>query len=146
MSSRQVAKVLELQPQHQSLQWMSIQDCFPLGLTGWISLQSKGLLRVFSSITVWNRQFLVLSLLYSPALTSIHDYWKNHSFDDMDLCQQSNVSVFYYTGCFYISKYLWVQMCDFLSNLSLSHQIVCLSYSSSVHPLSTSCQFEHPNS
>ena len=36
----------------------------------------------------------VLSLLYSPTLTSIYDYWKNHSFDQMDLCWQSNVSVF----------------------------------------------------
>ena len=36
----------------------------------------------------------VLSFLYSPILTSIHDYWKNHSFDDMDLCQQSNVIAF----------------------------------------------------
>ena len=36
---------------------------------------------------------LVLSLLYGPTLTSIHDYWKNHSFDYMDLCRQSNVSV-----------------------------------------------------
>ena len=26
------------------------------------------------------------SFLYSPTLTSIHDYWKNHSFDSMDLC------------------------------------------------------------
>ena len=30
----------------------------------------------------------VLNFLYSPTLTSIHDYWKNHSFDYMDLCQQ----------------------------------------------------------
>ena len=37
---------------------------------------------------------LVLSLLYGPALTSIHDYWKNHSFDYMDLCHQSKVSAF----------------------------------------------------
>ena len=36
----------------------------------------------------------VLSFLYSPALTSIHDYWKNHSFDYTDLCWQSNVSAF----------------------------------------------------
>ena len=36
----------------------------------------------------------VLSFLYSPILTSIHDYWKNHSFDWMDLCWQSNVSAF----------------------------------------------------
>ena len=33
----------------------------------------------------------VLSFLYSPTLTSIHDYWKNHSFD---LCWQSNVTAF----------------------------------------------------
>ena len=35
-----------------------------------------------------------LSFVYSPTLTSIHDYWKNHSFDYTDLCWQSNVSVF----------------------------------------------------
>ena len=55
---------------------MNIQDWFPLGLTGLISLQSKGLSRVFSSTTVWKHQFLVFSLLYGPTLTSIQDYWK----------------------------------------------------------------------
>ena len=35
---------------------------------------------------------LVLSLLYGPTLTFIHDYWKNHSFDYRDLCWQSDVS------------------------------------------------------
>ena len=34
------------------------------------------------------------SLLYGPTLTSIHDYWKNHRFDYMDLCQQSDIFVF----------------------------------------------------
>ena len=52
-----------------------------LGWTGWISLLSKGLSRVFSNTTVQKHQFLGLSFLYSPTLTSIHDYWKNHSFD-----------------------------------------------------------------
>ena len=37
---------------------------------------------------------LVLSLLYSPTLSFVHDYWKNHSFDYTDLCQQSVVSAF----------------------------------------------------
>ena len=32
---------------------------------------------------------LALNLLYGPTLTSIHDYWENHSFDYMDLCKQS---------------------------------------------------------
>ena len=36
---------------------MNIQDRFPLGWTGWISLQSKGLLRVFSNTTVQKLQF-----------------------------------------------------------------------------------------
>ena len=36
----------------------------------------------------------VLSLLYGPPLTSIHDYWKNHSFDYTELCLQSDVSAF----------------------------------------------------
>ena len=39
---------------------------------------------------------LALSFLYSPTLTSIHDHWKNHTFDCMDLCQQSGVSAFSY--------------------------------------------------
>ena len=36
----------------------------------------------------------VLSFLHNPILTSIHDHWKNHSLDQMDLCWQSNVSAF----------------------------------------------------
>ena len=45
---------------------MNIQEWFPLGLTGWISLQSKGLSRVFSNTTVQKHQFFCaqLSLLY----------------------------------------------------------------------------------
>ena len=74
---------------------MNIRDWFPLGWTGCISLQSKGLSRVFSSTTVQKHQFWrVLSFLYGPVLTSIHDYWKNHSFGKMGICQQNNVSAF----------------------------------------------------
>ena len=51
---------------------MNIQDWSPLGWTGWISLQSKGLSGVFSNTTVQKHQFF--SFLYSPTLTSIHDY------------------------------------------------------------------------
>ena len=57
---------------------MSIQDWFPLGCTGWISLQSKGLSRVFSNTTVQKHRFFGA---HSPTLTSIHDYWKNYSLD-----------------------------------------------------------------
>ena len=59
---------------------MNSQDWFPLGWTGWISLLSRGLSRVFS------KQFKsinssALSFLHSPTLTSIHNHWKNHSLD-----------------------------------------------------------------
>ena len=60
---------------------MNTQDWSPLGWTGWISLQSKGLARVFSNTTVQKHQFFGAQLFYSPTLTSIHDHWKNHSFD-----------------------------------------------------------------
>ena len=72
---------------------MIIQEWFPLGWTGWISLQSKGLSRVFSNTTVQKHQFFSAQL-YSSTLISIHDHWKNHSLDKTDLGWQSNVSAF----------------------------------------------------
>ena len=51
------------------------------GWADWISLQSKGLSRIFSNTTVQNTNSLMLSFLYGPTLTSIHDYWKNDSLD-----------------------------------------------------------------
>ena len=73
---------------------MNIQIWFPLGLIGLISLQSKEHSRVFSSTTVWKHQFFDAQ----PSLWSnsqfLHDYWKNHSFDYMDLCWQNDVSAF----------------------------------------------------
>ena len=60
---------------------INIQDWFPLRLTGWISLQSKGFSRVFTTPKLKSINSSVLSLPYGPTLTSIHDYWKSHSFD-----------------------------------------------------------------
>ena len=53
---------------------MNMQDWFPLGWAGWISLQFKGLSRVFSNTTVQNISSLALRFLYTPTtLTSVHD-------------------------------------------------------------------------
>ena len=57
------------------------QDQLPLEWTGWISLQSKGLSRVFSNTTVQKHQFFGAQLSSNPTLTSIHDHWKNHGLD-----------------------------------------------------------------
>ena len=58
---------------------MNIQDWFSLGWTSWISLQSKGLSRIFSNTTVQKHQFFSIQLsLWSNF--HIHT-WKNHSFD-----------------------------------------------------------------
>ena len=63
---------------------MNIQDWYPLEWTGWISLQSKGFSRVFSSITIQKHQYFgTQPSLWS--LTSIHDSWKNRSFDYTEL-------------------------------------------------------------
>ena len=62
-SLNQVAKVLALQLQPQSFQWIfSIQGWIPLGLTGLISSQSKGLSRAFSNTTVRKHQFFSAQL------------------------------------------------------------------------------------
>ena len=67
---------------------MNSQDWFPLQLTDLVSLQFKGLSRDFSNTTVQKFNSSKLSLLYGPTLTSVYDYWKNRSFDNMDLSQQ----------------------------------------------------------
>ena len=66
----------------------SIQDWFPLRLTGLISLLSKGLSRVFSSTTVRKKaSVLRCSAFFIVQLSlSIHEYGKDHCLDYMDLC------------------------------------------------------------
>ena len=87
----QVTTLLELK--HQSFQWIFRVDF----LWDWLvwspccprDSQESSPAPQFKSINS-----SVLSLLYGLALTSIHDYWKNHSFDCTDFCLQSNISVF----------------------------------------------------
>ena len=55
-----------------------ILDWLTLGWTCWISLQSK---RFYPTPQFKCINSFALNFLYSPNLTSIHDYWKNHSFD-----------------------------------------------------------------
>ena len=77
-----------------------IQGRPPLGLSGLISLQSKGLWRVFSNTTVQKHQFFSTQLSsqsnshIQTSRTSIHDYLKNHSLDYTDNCRQNDVSAF----------------------------------------------------
>ena len=73
-SSHQVAKGLEFQVQHQSFQWIFRMDWFDL-------LAVQGTLKSSPTPQFKNICSLRLRFHYSPTLTSIHDYWKNHSFD-----------------------------------------------------------------
>ena len=78
-SSYQVAKVLELQFQHQSFQWIFRTDFLQNGLVrspcSPKDSQESSPTPQFKSINS-----LMFSFLYTPTLTSIHDYWKNHRF------------------------------------------------------------------
>ena len=66
---------------------MNIQDWFPLeSPCSPRDSQESSATPQFKSINS-----SALSFLYGPTLTSIQDYWKNHSCDYTDLCQQSNV-------------------------------------------------------
>ena len=79
-SSHQVDKVLEFQLQHQPFQWIIRtdyqQDSLIWGPCRPRDSQESSPTPHFKSINS-----SVLNFLYSPTLTSIHDYWKNRSFD-----------------------------------------------------------------
>ena len=65
----------------------------------WLNLlavpwESKGLSRVFSNTTVQKHQFFSTQLSSQSNSHIQHDYWKNHSFDYMEICCQRNVSAF----------------------------------------------------
>ena len=79
-SLHQVPKVLEFQLQHQSFQWTFRADFPQYGLVGtpWSPRDSQETSPTpqFESINSW-----ALSFLYSPTLTSLPDYWKNHILD-----------------------------------------------------------------
>ena len=77
-SSQQVAEVLELQLQYQSFQWIFRTDFLwdRLVWSPWCNSQESSATPQIKSINS-----LALSLLYGPTLTTVHDYWKNHSSD-----------------------------------------------------------------
>ena len=79
-SSHEVAKVLEFQLQYHSLQRCPRADLLQNGLVGSPcsprDSQESSPTPQFKSISS-----SALSFLHSPTLTSIHDYWKNHSLD-----------------------------------------------------------------
>ena len=78
-SSHQVAKVLELQL-HQSFQWIFRTDFLEDWLV-WSPSSSRNPQESSPTPQFKSINSLVLSFLYSPTLTSIHNYWKSHRFD-----------------------------------------------------------------
>ena len=84
---------------------MNIQDWFPLGWTGWISLHSKGLSRVFSNTTVQKHQFFITQVIVQlshpymttgktialtrrtfvgKAMSLLYAFWVGHSFSSKE--------------------------------------------------------------
>ena len=78
----------------QSFQWVFRNDFFRIDWLDLLAVQGtlKRLLQHHSSKAsiLWHSAFFIIQLLHP------YDYWKNHSFDQMDLCKQSNVSAFQY--------------------------------------------------
>ena len=83
-SSHEVAKVLEFQLQHQSFQWTPKTDLLYNGLVG-SPCSPRDTQESSPTPQLKSINSLVLSFLYSPTLTSIHDHRKNHSLDWTDL-------------------------------------------------------------
>ena len=79
-SSHEVAKVLEFQLQHQSFQWIFRTD-FAQDWLVWFPCSPRDSQESSPIPQSKSINSSTLSFLYSPTLTSIHDYWKSHSFD-----------------------------------------------------------------
>ena len=97
VGSSLVAKVLELQLQHQSSQWIFRVDFLNIHWKDWLVWSSccpRDSQKSFPAPQFQSINSSAFSLLFGPTLTSVHYYWKNHSFDYMDLCQQSAVYAF----------------------------------------------------
>ena len=75
---------------------MNIQDWFPLDWLVWSPCCPRESQESYSAPHFESINSSALGFLYSPALTSIHEYWKSYSFDYMDLCWQSDISAFSY--------------------------------------------------
>ena len=71
-----------------------LKSWFPLGLMVWSPYSPRDSKESSPTPQLKSINSSVLSFLYGPNLTSVHDFWKNHSFDYMDLCWQSDVSDF----------------------------------------------------
>ena len=82
-SSHQVAKVLELQLQHQSFQWTPRTDLLEDGLVG-SPCSPRDSQESSPTLQLKSVNSSALSILYGPTLTSIHDYWKNHLVKNLD--------------------------------------------------------------
>ena len=94
-SSHQVSKVLELQLQHQSFQWIFRVDFLSNWLVWSPHCPRACPCQEFSPAPQFeNISSLVLSLLCGPTLTSVNDYWKNHGFNYTDHGWQSDISAF----------------------------------------------------
>ena len=91
-SLHQVAKVLELKLQHQSSNEYSGLISFRIDSFDLLAVQ--GTQESFPAPQFDSINSLALNLFYGSTFTSVHDYRKNHCFDYMDLCWQSDVSVF----------------------------------------------------
>ena len=73
---------------------VSIQGSFPFRLTVWSPWSPRDSQESSPTPQFKSISSLVLNFLYGPTLIIIHDYWKNHIFDYMDLCWQTNISAF----------------------------------------------------
>ena len=71
---------------------VTIKGWFALGSTGWFACSLRSSQESSPAPQFESINSSVFSLLYIQS--SVHDYWKNHNFDSMDLCWQSDVIAF----------------------------------------------------
>ena len=126
-SSHQVAKVLDLQLQPQSFQWIFRVD-FLQDWRVWSCCQ-RDFQESFPTSQLESINSSVFSLLYGPTLTSVHDYWKKQSFDNR-IFVGNVMSLIFNTEskCVIVllprSKHILISWLPSLSTVILEHKIM----------------------
>ena len=103
---------------------MNIQDWYPLGLF-WSPCSARDSQGSSPTPQFKSISSLVLSFFYSPTLISIHDYWKNYSFDYTDLYLTLLAKVFHNTSpCFWFLFFLNTLSLTFVVLLDILYELI----------------------
>ena len=127
----QVAKVLELLLEHQSVQWIEYSGLISFWINWFDLLAVQGTLKFSPAPQFESISSSGLSSLYDPTIKFIHDYWKNHSLTIWTFVDKEMTLIFN-TLFWFVITFRLMNKCVLISRL-LSSSTVILEPNNKMH-------------